>query len=79
MGVSARRPLRPHSWSRSSPLEGGAAPEPLIRGETYGRAELVLEIFIDQVKVTLILKSVRILLGKEMKSNRSGKEQTTPI
>lgn len=70
--VSDGAPLGPHSWSPSSPLEGGAALGPLTQSKTPGQVELILEIFIDQVKFTVTLKYMRIFLGekKEIKNNR---------
>lgn len=45
-------------------------------GATYGPVELVLEVFIDHVKFTVICKSVYFLLGKERKKKKAmGREQ----
>lgn len=60
-------PLGPHSWYRSHPLWEEAAPEPLSQGKTYAQAQLMLEIFIDHIKVTVILKSMWFLLEKKEK------------
>ena len=51
---------------RSSSWEGeAAAPGPLIQGKTHGQAELILEIFIDQVKFTVTLKFWLFLLERK--------------
>lgn len=63
MGVSAGRP----EASLLVPIKssgGRGGPRASDPRETYGQAELVLEVFIDEVKFALILKPVRILLGK---------------
>lgn len=50
---------------RSSSWEGEVAPGPLVQGKTHGQAELILEIFIDQVKFTVTLKFSLFLLGEQ--------------
>lgn len=55
---------------RSCPLEEKAAPGPLIQGKTYAQVQLILEIFIDHIKVTVILKSMRFLLEKKEKKKK---------
>lgn len=42
----------------------------MIQGGALGEAELVLEIFIDQVKFTVPLKSVLFLLEKNKNKNK---------
>lgn len=59
---------------RSSSWEGEAAPGPLILGKTHGQAELILEIFIDQVKFTITLKfSLFLLERKKIKKEMVGR------
>lgn len=60
-------PLGSHSRYRSHPWEEEAAPGPLIHGKTYVQVQLMLEIFIDHIKVTVILKSIQFLLEKKEK------------
>lgn len=58
-------PPGPQSWYGSCPLEGEAAPGPLIQGKTYVQVQLILEIFVDHIEVTVILKSIQFLLEKK--------------
>lgn len=68
VGVRAgRSEASPLVLIKSSGGRGG--PRASDPREACGQAELVLEVFIDQVKLVLILKSMRTLLGKEMKTN----------
>lgn len=46
-------------------MEGEAAPGPLIQGKTYVQVQLILEIFVDHIEVTVILKSIQFLLEKK--------------
>lgn len=55
---------------RSSSWEGEAAPGPLIQGKTHGQAELILEIFIDQVKFTVTLKFSLFLLERKKRKKQ---------
>lgn len=53
---------------------GRGCPGRLIQGKTGGRVEHVLQVFIDQVKVTVILKPMRFLLGGRKKERMTGRE-----
>lgn len=45
---------------------GRGCPGPLIQGKTYVQVQLILEIFIDHIEVTVILKSMQFLLEKKV-------------
>lgn len=60
VGVNAERP-----WGLTLGPDQVLWREGLPHGQTYGQVELILEIFVDQVKFTVTLNSTPILLGEK--------------